>query len=149
MPRTVQTIAADPAKQIAFAPNTTLGPSRPATAPPSIGPSSAPALRPIAMVLLAQATSSTGTRLGTAAVDAEKYGDCAIAPMNASAISASGWCVNAITPTTPAAASSETIITLRRSMRSPSAPRSGVKMPEAPMLTKSAADIHTVECVAA
>ena len=40
--------------------------------PPSIGPSSAPALRPIAIVLLAQATSSAATRLGTAAVDAEK-----------------------------------------------------------------------------
>ena len=149
VPRTVKTIAADPAKQIAFAPNTTLGSSSPATAPPSSGPSRAPALRPIAMVLLAQATSSTGTRLGTAAVDAEKYGDWAIALMNASAISASGWCVNAITPATPAAASSEAIITRRRSMRSPSAPRSGVKTPEAPMLTNSAADIHTVECVAA
>ena len=106
-------------------------------------------MRPIEMVLLAHATSSTGTRFGTAAVDAEKYGDCAIALASARTTSASGRWVNAIIPATAAAASSEPIITRRRSNRSPSAPRSGVEMPEAPMLTNSAPDIHTVECVAA
>ena len=72
LPWTVRTTSAEPAKQTAFPANTTLGSKKPEMAPPSAGPASDPTLRPIAMVLFAQATSPGSTRLGTAAVDAEK-----------------------------------------------------------------------------
>ena len=69
--------------------------------------------------------------------------------MSASTTSAIGLPATAIPAATTAAASSEAIITRRRSKRSPSVPRSDVAAPSAPIAANRAADIHAVECVEA
>jgi hypothetical protein len=105
-------------------------------------------LRPTATVPFAHAISSAWTRLGTAAVDAEKNGAWAAADTSAMASMIAGVVVSARHAIAAPAARSDAIITLRRSKRSPSAPPNGVRTPVAPQVRRSVADIQAADPVA-
>ena len=95
----------------------------------------------------AQASSSSGTRFGIAAVDAERYGDCATAASADRPISAVGAWTNTSTTLTPAPAPSDQIMTMRRSKRSPSMPANGAARPYVPTTARSAAEPQIAEWV--
>ncbi len=94
-----------------------------------MGPTMKPTLLARERVALAHTSSSAGTRFGIAAVDAERYGDCAIAPSAASPISTVGACTNTSARLTTAPRPSDQTITTRRSKRSPSMPANGAARP--------------------
>ena len=114
-PLTDQTRAAETRNPAAPSRNTADGPIAAVIRPPSRGPTSSPRLRPTASVEFAHSRRWLGTRLGIAAFDAGRNGASASPTSAASAISGAGWSVNAIAVAAPAAASSEAIITRRRS----------------------------------
>ena len=72
-------------------------------------------LRPIARVEFAHSSRVSGTRLGTAALDAGMKGASASPTMAARAIRTGGDDVSTMAPAKTAATSSETTITRRRS----------------------------------
>ena len=82
-----------------------------------------------------------------AAVEAERYGDWAIAPSAASPISTVGACTNTSARFTTAPAASEQIMTMRRSKRSPSMPANGAARPYVPITASSAAEPQMAEWV--
>jgi hypothetical protein len=95
-PRTVSTIAAETTKENEFAANTNSGPMAASSAPPSAGPSMMPAFPPSCSKPFAQASSSSPTRFGTAAAEADQNGVSTTAATNPTAISSQGSCTNAI-----------------------------------------------------
>ena len=119
--------------------NTQEAPTAARSTPPTAGPIVMPMFRPIATRLFAQATFSCGTRFGIAALEAGQNGASAIAERNAAATSGPGESMNAIAKKHAALAPSETIITRRRSKRSPSTAASGPTTPLTPSVRMSAA----------
>ena len=95
--------------------NTAEGAIRAVSSPPISGPTIWPTLRPTASVELAHSSRSSATRLGTAALDAGRNGASARPTSAARATSGPGRSVNAMAVAQAAAASSEMIITRRRS----------------------------------
>ena len=95
----------------------------------------------------AHARSSSPTRLGMAAEDAERNGDSATADRKANNSSSHGARTVAIAKKQAAPARSEAIITFRRSNRSPSAPANGLANPVVPNVRNRAAATHAAEPV--
>src|ERR1700712_4520293 len=84
VPLTLQASAADAASVSALNANAHEPPTVATSTPPATGPSMKPRLLARERVALAHTSSSAGTRFGIAAVDDDRYGDCAIAPSAAS-----------------------------------------------------------------
>ncbi len=78
-PMTLHASAAEAASATALNAKAYEPPTLATSTPPAIGPSMKPTLLRRWRVAFAQASSSAGTRFGMAAVEAERYGDCATA----------------------------------------------------------------------
>ena len=132
----------------AFNANTQDPPTLAINTPPISGPTAMPVWTPIVTRLLAQLTSSSdSTRFGIAARDAVKNGISASAEPKANRINSSGACANAIATKNTVETASDTIITMRRSNRSPSAPPNGPTMPATPNVSSSESACIPGECV--
>ena len=113
-----------------------------------IGPKVRPAYRPMATRLLAQERLSSPATLGIAADDAGKYGTSNTEDAKAIARSSPGeWVTSAITSQHTAEADSLTIMTRRRSNRSPTAPASGPRKPITAHVSNIVAEIQAVDRV--
>ena len=146
--RTETTSIAESTNDAALIANTHGAPTTASRIPPIAGPTMMPTLRPIATRLLAQLTWSCGTRFGIAALEAGQNGASASADRNAISTSGPGdSATNAMPAKQAAAARSDTIITVRRSNRSPSTLANGPTAPLTPSVTSSAAASHTAEPV--
>ena len=143
----LQTRYAEKTNDIAFRPNTQLEPTEASSSPPMAGPTMIPEFRPSAIKPFAQLRSSSDTRLGIAAPEADQNGVSTTAEANARPSSHPGSCVNAIAAKQPTPSRSDTIITRRRSNRSPSAPARGATNPLTPNVSSNVADSHVGECV--
>jgi hypothetical protein len=118
--------------------------------PPSSGPRVRPAYRPIEIRLFAHDRFSAPATLGIAAPDAAGKGASNTEAMKARASRMTGRSVrNAITSQQTAAADSPTIITRRRSKRSPIAPLIGPSSPMTPHVRIIAAATQAAEPVSA
>ena len=116
--------------------------------PPINGPTAIPACTPIVTRLFAQLMSSAeSTRFGMAARDAVKNGTSASAEPNASRINIIGVCAKAIAAKNTVETASATIITFRRSNRSPSAPPNGPTIPATPKVISNESACIPGECV--
>ena len=140
-------ISADSTNETAFRANTALGLVTASISPPSAGPIVIPALRLAPSRLLAHVTCSGPATLGIAASDADQNGASAIAERNAHTSSHAGSSDSAIIAKQAAPASSETIMTLRRSNRSPSIPAGGPTNPRTPNVSRSDRATHAAEPV--
>src|SRR3990172_1941694 len=98
-------------------------------------------------MLFTQLRCSSSTKFGIAAADAEKNGASARGDRNAIATSQTGSSANANAAKQAAPARSETIITVRRSNRSPSEPANGPTNPDTPNVSRSVAESHVAEPV--
>src|SRR5512132_66790 len=145
--RTVHTRIAETANVIAFRPNTHVGPMAATSAPPIAGPTMMPAFRPSEMRLFAHDSSDGSTMFGMAAADAIQNGVSTTAETNAKASSQPGSPANAIAAKAATPATSDTIITRRRSNRSPIAPAIGARKPLTPNVRTSVAESHAGERV--
>ena len=138
----------DTKNDTAFRPKTQDAPIVARSTPPTNGPTAMPACTPMVTRLFAQLMSSgVSTRFGMAARDAVKNGTSASAEPNASRISIIGACANAIAAKNRVETASATIITVRRSNRSPSAPPNGPTMPATPKVMSSESACIPGECV--
>ena len=124
-----------------------LGPTTAMSPPATAGPIVMPVAMALAMRPLAQARSSGAARFGIAALEAGMNGISATVARKASATSSHGSSANATATKSAAATRSETIITRRRSKRSPIQPPSGIRMPWAASVTKTATETHVVDPV--
>jgi hypothetical protein len=96
---------------------------------------------------LAHDKSSSSTRLGTAAAEADQNGASTTAATNPRASSSTGSWTNASARKHAAPARSDAIITRLRLKRSPSMPPSGANTPETPNVSSSDAESHAAEPV--
>src|SRR6266545_2546439 len=145
--RTVHTRTAETANVAAFRPNTHAGPMAATSTPPIAGPTMTPAFRPSEIRPFAQDSSDGSTMFGMAAADAIQNGVSTTAETNARASSHAGSPANAIAANAATPARSDTIITRRRSNRSPIAPASGATKPFTPNVRSRVADSHAGERV--
>ena len=117
------------------------------SAPPSAGPTAIPESRLALTRLFAHVVSSGPATLGIAASEAEKNGASATADRNAHVRSHAGSDDSAIIPKHTAPASSEAIMTFRRSKRSPRMPAGGPMNPRTPNVSSSDSATHDAEPV--
>ncbi len=107
-----------------------------------------PAFFAIATMLFAHGRSSCREmRFGIAAAEADQNGTSTTADRNANASRGAGACASPMQKKNTAPRTSETIITVRRSYRSPSVPAKSPTNPVMPNVNRSVAESHAAECV--
>ena len=146
-PCTVTTSTADRTKDSAFAANTRPAPITASRTPPIAGPIMIPAFAPTWISPLAHARSSSSTRFGIAAAEADQKGVSTMAAANPTASNQPGSWLKAIAAKHAAPARSDTIMTRLRSNRSPSTPPIGANRPLTPNVSRSDADNQAAERV--
>jgi len=145
--RTVATSAAEATNVTAFRANTVPAPAEATRSPPSSGPRRMPAFRPRATIPFAQPRSSSPTKFGIAADEADRNGASATAERNANTRSRPGSWTRAMAKKQAAAARSETIMTRCLLNRSPRAPAKGLANPTVPNVRNNAAATHVADRV--